>query len=173
MSVIILNEQQHNVCFKARCVKWDETTGDGSGPGGSRRRLRTTYPRLGPLGTRNGATTPTSPHSVVKQIIGSASEWETMAPVLRGSGAREEAKRPQTEKKESPGGVLSEIKRINGGWARSVTSAGAPPLFSLNRHVIGRGAGDRGLWLVPPPRLSALTVMGLVGLWAPAGCRCI
>lgn len=34
----------------------------------------TTYPRLGPLGTRNGATMPTSPHSVVKQIIGRARE---------------------------------------------------------------------------------------------------
>lgn len=35
---------------------------------------RTTYPRLGPLGTKNGATTPTSAHNVVKQIIGRASE---------------------------------------------------------------------------------------------------
>ncbi|KAK0137465.1 Snake venom metalloprotease inhibitor 02D01 [Merluccius polli] len=37
-----------------------------------------THPRFGPLGTRNGATIPTSPHSVVKQIIGRASEWDTM-----------------------------------------------------------------------------------------------
>ena len=37
-----------------------------------------TYPRFGPFGTRNGATIPTSPQSVVKQIIGSASEWETI-----------------------------------------------------------------------------------------------
>lgn len=35
---------------------------------------KTTYPRLGPLGTRNGATTPTRPHNVVKQIIGRAME---------------------------------------------------------------------------------------------------
>lgn len=42
---------------------------------------RTTYPRLGPLGTKNGATTPTSAHNVVKQIIGRASEWDAMTPV--------------------------------------------------------------------------------------------
>lgn len=37
------------------------------------------YPRFGPFGTRNGATTPTRAHSVVKQIMGSAREWDTMA----------------------------------------------------------------------------------------------
>lgn len=51
----------------------------------------TTYPRFGPLGTRNGATTPTSPHSVVKQIIGRASEWDTMVPVGR-TGRRDETR---------------------------------------------------------------------------------
>lgn len=39
-----------------------------------RTALGTTYPLLGPLGTKNGATTPTSPHSVVKQIMGRVSE---------------------------------------------------------------------------------------------------
>lgn len=51
---------------------------------------RTTYPRLGPLGTKNGATTPTSAHNVVKQIIGRASEWDAMTPVREKPAQDEE-----------------------------------------------------------------------------------
>lgn len=43
------------------------------------------HPLFGPFGTRNGATTPTRPHSVVKQIIGKASECDTIATLVRYS----------------------------------------------------------------------------------------
>jgi len=44
------------------------------------------HPLFGPFGTKNGATIPTRPHSVVKQIMGKASECETIATIQRYSG---------------------------------------------------------------------------------------
>lgn len=57
-----------DVSAEGRCGNCSQLTGSSA-----------TYPRLGPLGTKNGATTPTRPHSVVKQIMGRAKEWYTMA----------------------------------------------------------------------------------------------
>lgn len=44
------------------------------------------HPLFGPFGTKNGATIPTRPHNVVKQIIGKASECETIATLVRYTG---------------------------------------------------------------------------------------
>lgn len=125
------------------------------GPG-DRRYPPSTHPRLGPLGTRKGATTPTSAHRAVKQIIGSASECETMTAARegRGDGA--------ARRKDEPG-VSS--RRRSASMAAQPARRPAPRPRPLNRGEAGdwsRRSSPRAP-IGSAGRLSALQEAGLDG----------